>query len=57
MEEKLESVRIRQLDPEISDKWEYLLKVHREEKEIRTRIDELIEEWEAASEREKDPRG
>jgi len=51
-ERELENLRVKQLDPEISDQWEYLLKIHREEQQIQSRINELIEEWEAASEHE-----
>jgi ATP-binding cassette subfamily F protein 3 len=50
LEQRLEELRLRQADPAVQTEWEELLQLHREEQQLRARIDELIREWEAAAE-------
>ncbi len=50
MEAQLEEVRLRQSDPMVQTQWEELFQLHRQEQQLRTRIDELIREWEEAAE-------
>jgi ATP-binding cassette subfamily F protein 3 len=50
LEQQLEELQLRQADPATHTQWEELLQLHREEQQLRARIDELIREWEEAAE-------
>ncbi len=50
LEQRHEELRLRQADPAIQAQWEELLQLHREEQQLRARIDDLIREWEEAAE-------
>ncbi len=50
LEQKVEELKRRQLDPALASRWEALVQLHREQKDLEARIEALFAEWEAAHE-------
>lgn len=50
LEQKVEELKLGQMDPGLAGQWEALVQLHREQRALEERVEALIVEWEAAHE-------